>query len=89
MSFWPLQTIIYGLLSFPFERGNASSRLSSYFVAKSLAEAPLRLILPAMFLIIAHCRIFTVPFKSSSQSTMFGICDRHSIVSIGHNRHSL
>ena len=50
-----------GLLSFPFERNviekeraSGSFRLSAYFVAKSLAEAPLKLVLPTLFLIIAY-----------------------------------
>ncbi|CAF4139124.1 unnamed protein product [Adineta steineri] len=61
MTFWPLQTLMMGLLSFPFERGviekeraSGSFRLSAYFVAKSLAEAPLKLVLPTLFLIIAY-----------------------------------
>ncbi|CAF2825719.1 unnamed protein product [Rotaria sp. Silwood2] len=61
MTFWPLQTMMHGLLSFPFERAiiekeraSGSYRLSSYFVAKSLAEAPLKLVLPTLFLIIAY-----------------------------------
>ena len=61
MTFWPLHTLMHGILSFPFERAviekeraSGSYRLSSYFVAKSLAEAPLKLILPTMFLIIAY-----------------------------------
>jgi ABC-type multidrug transport system permease subunit len=61
MTFWPLQTMMQGILSFPFERAviekeraSGSFRLSAYFVAKSLAEAPLKLILPTLFLIIAY-----------------------------------
>jgi ABC-type multidrug transport system permease subunit len=61
MTFWPLNTLMHGLLSFPFERAviekeraSGSYRLSSYFMAKSLAEAPLKLILPTLFLIIAY-----------------------------------
>jgi hypothetical protein len=61
MVFWPLQTMMTGILSFPFERGViekeracGSFRLSSYFVAKSLAEAPLKLVLPTLFLIISY-----------------------------------
>ncbi|UJR21543.1 hypothetical protein I4U23_024628 [Adineta vaga] len=61
MTFWPLQTLMNGLLSFPFERAviekeraSGSYRLSSYFVAKSLAEGPLKLVLPTLFLIIAY-----------------------------------
>ncbi|CAF1282949.1 unnamed protein product [Adineta steineri] len=61
MTFWPLNTLMGGLLSFPLERAviekeraSGSYRLSSYFLAKSLAEAPLKLILPTLFLIIAY-----------------------------------
>jgi ABC-type multidrug transport system permease subunit len=61
MTFWPLQTMMQGILSFPFERAviekeraSGSYRLSSYFIAKSLAEGPLKLVLPTLFLIIAY-----------------------------------
>jgi hypothetical protein len=61
MTFWPFNTLMMGLLSFPFERtviekerASGSYRLSAYFVAKSLAEAPLKLVLPTLFLIIAY-----------------------------------
>jgi ABC-type multidrug transport system permease subunit len=61
MTFWPLQTMMGGILSFPFERAviekeraSGSYRLSAYFVAKSLAEAPLKLVLPTFFLLIAY-----------------------------------
>jgi len=61
MTFWPFQTLMTGLLSFPSERAviekeraSGSFRLSAYFVAKSLAEAPLKLILPTLFLIISY-----------------------------------
>jgi hypothetical protein len=61
MTFWPYYTLMLGLLSFPLERAvidkeraSGSFRLSAYFVAKSLAEAPLKLVLPTLFLIIAY-----------------------------------
>jgi hypothetical protein len=61
MTFWPLNTMMQGILSFPFERAvinkeraSGSFRLSAYFIAKSLAEAPLKLVLPTLFLIIAY-----------------------------------
>ncbi|CAF1286411.1 unnamed protein product [Rotaria sordida] len=61
MTFWPLQTMMHGILAFPFERiiiekerASGSYRLSSYFIAKSLAEAPLKLVLPTLFLIVAY-----------------------------------
>lgn len=61
MTFWPLQTMMHSILSFPFERAiiekeraSGSYRLSSYYIAKSLAEAPLKLVLPTLFLIISY-----------------------------------
>ncbi|CAF1168649.1 unnamed protein product [Adineta steineri] len=61
MVFWPMNTLFGGLLSFPLERdviekerASGSYRLSSYFLAKSLAEGPLKLILPTLFLIISY-----------------------------------
>ena len=61
MIFWGLDTLMTSLLSFPLERviiekerASGSFRLSAYFVAKSLAEAPLKLVLPALFLVIAY-----------------------------------
>jgi ATP-binding cassette subfamily G (WHITE) protein 2 len=61
MTFWPFHTLMHGLLSFPFERAviekeraSGSYRLSAYFVAKSLADAPLKLILPTLFLIVSY-----------------------------------
>ncbi|CAF1434820.1 unnamed protein product [Adineta steineri] len=61
MVFWPLHTLYNSLLSFPLERAviekeraSGSYRLSSYFLAKSLAEAPLKLILPILYLLIAY-----------------------------------
>ncbi|UJR07236.1 hypothetical protein I4U23_011524 [Adineta vaga] len=61
MTLWVLDTIMGSLLSFPFERlviakerASGSFRLSSYFMAKSLAETPLKLVLPTLFLLIAY-----------------------------------
>ncbi len=61
MTFWPFQTLMGGILSFPSERAviekeraSGSFRLSAYFIAKSLAEAPIKLVLPTLFLIIAY-----------------------------------
>jgi ABC-type multidrug transport system permease subunit len=61
MTFWVLDTLMMSLLSFPFERtviekerASGSFRLSAYFIAKCLAEAPLKLVLPTLFLIIAY-----------------------------------
>jgi ABC-type multidrug transport system permease subunit len=61
MTFWPLQTMMTGILSFPSERvviekerASGSFRLSAYFIAKSLAEAPIIIVLPTLFVIIAY-----------------------------------
>jgi len=61
MTFWPFQTLMASLMSFPperavieKERASGSFRLSAYFIAKSLAEAPIKLVLPTLFLIIAY-----------------------------------
>jgi hypothetical protein len=61
MLLWVFDTLMASLLSFPLERSviekeraSGSFRLSAYFVAKSLAEAPLKLVLPTLFLIIAY-----------------------------------
>ena len=61
MTFWPFQTLMMGLLSFPFERSviekeraSGSYRLSAYFIGKSLSEAPMKLVLPTLFLIISY-----------------------------------
>ncbi|CAF1221195.1 unnamed protein product [Didymodactylos carnosus] len=60
MTFWPLQTLMKSLMSFPFERmiinkerASGSFRLSAYFLAKSASEGPLKLVLPTAFLLIA------------------------------------
>jgi len=61
MTFWPLQTMMTGILSFPIERAviekeraSGSYRLSGYFIAKSLAEVPITIILPTLFLIVSY-----------------------------------
>lgn len=67
--FWPNQTLFSGLMSFPSERSiiareraSGSYRLSAYFMAKSLAESPLKLLLPTMFLIISYWMANINPF---------------------------
>ncbi|KAI8809222.1 P-loop containing nucleoside triphosphate hydrolase protein, partial [Cladochytrium replicatum] len=61
MTFWPLNAAFSGLLVFPSERSvvnkersSGSYRVSAYFLAKTLAEMPLILTLPIVFLIIAY-----------------------------------
>ncbi|CAF1311437.1 unnamed protein product [Didymodactylos carnosus] len=69
MTFWPFHTLMGGLMSFPFERSvinkeraSGSYRLSAYFMAKSVSEAPLKLVLPTAFLIIAYWMANINPF---------------------------
>jgi ABC-type transport system involved in multi-copper enzyme maturation permease subunit len=61
MLFWVLDALLMSLLSFPLERdviekerASGSFRLSAYFVAKSLAEAPIKLVLPTLCILIAY-----------------------------------
>lgn len=61
MIYWPMNTMFSSLMSFPKERiimekerASGAYRLSSYFIAKTVAETPLRLVLPTVFLIIAY-----------------------------------
>ncbi|CAF2117823.1 unnamed protein product [Rotaria magnacalcarata] len=69
MIFWPSQTLFAGLMSFPSERSiiareraSGSYRLSAYFLAKSSSEAPLKLVLPTMFMIISYWMANINPF---------------------------
>ena len=55
------ETVMGGIFSFPperqvleKERASGSYRLSAYFMAKSFAEAPLKLVLPTIFYIISY-----------------------------------
>ena len=58
--FWTYEVLTNSLLSFSSERSimekeraSGSYRLSAYFLAKSLSEAPMKLVLPTTFLIIS------------------------------------
>lgn len=60
-TFWPFQALFSSLLTFPSERpilgkerASGSYRLSAYFWAKSFAEAPLRLVFPTLYQVIAY-----------------------------------
>ncbi|KAJ3120212.1 hypothetical protein HK098_004786 [Nowakowskiella sp. JEL0407] len=61
MTFWPLYSIFQGLLAYPAERAiidreraSGSYRISAYFLAKTMAETPLLIVLPTTFLIITY-----------------------------------
>jgi ABC-type multidrug transport system ATPase subunit len=60
MSFWVLDSMFNALMSFPGERivilkerASGSYRLSAYFLAKTTADAPVRLILPLLYMIVS------------------------------------
>ena len=60
-TFWTFKTMLNGISSFPperqvleKERASGSYRLSAYFMAKSFAEAPLKLVLPTIFYTISY-----------------------------------
>jgi len=61
VTFWTFDSMFTAMMSFPperaiifKERASGSYRLSSYFFAKTISEAPLRLTLPFTFLTIAY-----------------------------------
>jgi hypothetical protein len=60
MTFWFFMTLFQGMMQFLpertiilKERASGSYRLSAYYISKSISELPVRLALPAMFLIIS------------------------------------
>ncbi|GMH54055.1 hypothetical protein TrRE_jg13049 [Triparma retinervis] len=61
VTFWTFDSMFTAMMSFPperaiifKERASGSYRLSSYFFAKTISEAPLRLTLPFTFLTISY-----------------------------------
>ena len=61
ISYWSFSTLFQGLMSFPFERtvinkerASGSYRLSAYFLAKTCSEAPVKLVLPTLYMIITY-----------------------------------
>uniref|UniRef100_A0A7S3SBL1 ABC transporter domain-containing protein n=1 Tax=Emiliania huxleyi TaxID=2903 RepID=A0A7S3SBL1_EMIHU len=72
MIFWPFSALFSALTSFPQERAilereraSGSYRLSAYFLSKSLAETPLRMAFPLLYLLVSYW--------------MAGICDNFGV----------
>lgn len=60
-TFWVFDSLFTAMMSFPSERkiifkerASGSYRLSAYFLAKTISEAPMRLILPLTYIIISY-----------------------------------
>eukprot|EP00548_Thalassiothrix_antarctica_P007970 CAMPEP_0194140468 /NCGR_PEP_ID=MMETSP0152-20130528/9999_1 /TAXON_ID=1049557 /ORGANISM="Thalassiothrix antarctica, Strain L6-D1" /LENGTH=666 /DNA_ID=CAMNT_0038838721 /DNA_START=60 /DNA_END=2060 /DNA_ORIENTATION=- len=60
MTYWVFDSMFNALYAFPSERtivlkerASASYRLSAYFLAKTMSEAPTRLILPLLYMIVS------------------------------------
>lgn len=61
MTYWVFDSMFGALLSFPSERvvilkerASASYHLSAYFLAKTTSEAPVRLVLPVIYMVISY-----------------------------------
>ncbi len=61
MTYWVFDSMFGALLSFPSERivilkerASASYHLSAYFLAKTTSEAPVRLVLPIIYMVISY-----------------------------------
>lgn len=72
MTYWVFDSMFSSLYAFPFERAvifkeraSGSYRLSAYFMAKTCSEAPARLILPFLYMVIS--------FWMAGVSSSFGI----------------
>jgi len=64
MTFWVFDSMFGALMSFPAEnavivreRASGSYRLSAYFLAKTTSDAPVRLVLPLIYMIISYWMI--------------------------------
>jgi hypothetical protein len=61
MTFWVFDSLFTAFMSFPSERelifkerSSGSYRLSAYFIAKTISEAPMRLALPFVYIMISY-----------------------------------
>src|SRR3546814_6980203 len=61
MSFWLMNACFSGMMAFPQERqillkerASGSYQLSAFFLAKTISEAPIRLLLPTIYLLISY-----------------------------------
>ena len=61
MTYWVFDSLFTALMSFPpekavifKERASGAFRLSAYFISKTLSEAPMRLSLPLIYLLISY-----------------------------------
>jgi len=87
MTYWVFDSMFNALMSFPAERdiiykerASGSYHLSAYFVAKSCSEAPTRMALPTLYMLLSYwiaginndVRIFFGAFLCSIMSVMSG-----------------
>src|SRR3546814_8182377 len=61
MTFWLMNACFSGMMAFPQERqillkerASGSYQLSAFFLAKTISEAPIRLLLPTIYLVISY-----------------------------------
>lgn len=61
MTYWMMNACFSGMMAFPperlillKERASGSYQLSAFFLAKTLSEAPLRLLLPSIYIVISY-----------------------------------
>eukprot|EP00978_Attheya_sp_CCMP212_P002734 scaffold5598_cov60-Attheya_sp.AAC.2 len=98
MTFWVFDAMFGALFAFPSERAiifkvrlrmpsteraSGAYRLSAYFMAKTLSEAPTRLILPLVYMIIAYWMVGANPsfvvFLATTGITLMSVMSGESI----------